>query len=225
MTQLEKSLTPQEALAHYGVKGMKWGRRRSDKELARASASRGKVKRGLTKANVALDAGSKVINEGEKKLIFLPQKDRNKAAARTQARVLGEAAAINRSPQFKGKDLKGNTRLKNAYFKKVEEAAKKTYVEELDVSRTEAWGDFLGVDTRHATNTMRITAARDRIRHADADDQEVLLEMKFETNDLGQIVKINVPEEYLKHSDGTDETLRSLRGEQFARTILTSRNS
>ena len=42
MTQLEKSLTPQDALAHYGVKVMKWGRRRSDTELAKASVGRSK---------------------------------------------------------------------------------------------------------------------------------------------------------------------------------------
>ena len=196
-SEMSMSDRVEEFLAHFGVKGMKWG--------VRKDGSRGAIRRTATKANTALGAGAKVVQEGEKKLIFLPQAARNRAASKTQARVLAEAAVINRSPQFKGKDLKGNTRLKNAYFKKVEEAAKTVYAEELNISRTEAWGEFLGVDTRAATNQMRISAAVDRIQHAEDDGREILLEMNFETDELGHIVKVNVPEKYLKHADGEGE--------------------
>lgn len=188
------SPSPQDA-KHFGVKGMKWGIRKSD-------GSRGVIRRGATKANVGLSAGVKVINEGEKKLIFLPQAHRNKAAAVTQTRVLAEAARINRSPQFKGKDLKGNTRLKNAYFKKIEESAKTIYAQELGISRTEAWGEFLGVDMSPATSRMRITVLSDQLAHSA--DSVVLLEMNFETDDLGQVVNINVPDQFL-HSNIDDE--------------------
>ncbi len=186
-----------DVLAHYGVKGMRWG--------VRKDKPRGAIRRGATKANVALNAGAKVIDEGEKKLIFLPQKNRNKAAAATQTRVLAEAAAINRSAQFKGKDIKNDTRLRNAYFKKVEAAARETYAEELGIARTEAWGEFLGVDTRAATNQMRITAAANRIKHAD-EEVEVLLELNFVTDELGHIVDVKVPQKYLEHSGLEDRS-------------------
>lgn len=178
---------------HYGVPGMKWGIRKSN------GGSRGVIRRGATKANVALSAGAKVIGEGEKKLIFLPQKNRNKAAAVTQTRVLAEAVSINKSPQFKGKDLKGNTRLKNSYFKKIEEAAKTIYAEELNISRAQAWGEFLGMET--SETAMRISVARSRIKHSAESDREVVLELNFETNELGQIISIDIPEEFMAHAD------------------------
>ena len=184
-------------LEHFGVKGMRWGVRKSEGGGG-ASKQRGKIRRAATKANVALDAGAKIIREGEKKLIFLPEKNRADAASKTQTRMLGAAAKVNRSAEFKGKDIKNNPELKRQYFDRLTEEAKTIYAEELNISRTEAWGEFLGVDTRSATNQMRINAAVDKIRHAE-EDTETLLVMNFITDDLGHVVDISVPDEYLKH--------------------------
>lgn len=178
-------------LFHYGVKGMKWGVRNKD-------GGRGKIRRGITKANVAADAGAKVIREGEKKLIFLPLKNRADAANRTQARMLSAARRVNKQPQFKGKDIKNSPQLKRSYFDKLQNEAKTIYAEELGISRTEAWGEFLGVDTSATTQQMRINIAVDKIRHAE-EDKEILLELNFVTDDDGFVTDIIVPDKYLKH--------------------------
>lgn len=192
-TQTEKQFdSPQDALAHYGVKGMRWG-------VTTKSGERGKIRRGLTKANVSLDAGAKIIREGEKKLIFLPLKNRQDAASRTQTRMLGTARRVNKDPQFKGKDIKNNPELKRAYFERLKEEAKTIYAEELNISRTEAWGEFLSVDTTATTNQMRFNAAVDRIKHAEDGGAVTLLEMNFVTDDLGHVIDIKVPNKYLKH--------------------------
>lgn len=202
-TQSEQQFaTPQEALAHFGVKGMKWGVRKSESGggSGGGGGERGKIRRGLTKANVATDAGAKIIREGEKKLIFLPNKNRADAASRTQTRMLGAARRVNKDPEFKGKDIKNNPELKSKYFEKLKEEAKTIYAEELNISRTEAWGEFLSVDTSATTQQMRINAAVDKIRHADGDaDKETLLELNFVTDDLGHVTDIKVPNKYLKH--------------------------
>lgn len=202
------AMSPDEAakqLFHFGVKGMKWGVRKGEVSGPMAPAKeRGSFKRGATKANVALQAGAKVVEDGEKKLIFLPQKNRNKAAAVTQTRVLGLAAEINNSAQFKGKDLKTDPALRDAYFKKVEKAAKDIYAEELHLARTEAWGDFFGVDTSSTRAQMRITGAAKPIKHAAdgvVEEGEVLLELNFKFNELGQISDVTVPEKFLEHDD------------------------
>lgn len=192
--------TPQEALAHFGVKGMKWGVRKSDSGGGSGGGGeRGKIRRGLTKANVATDAGAKIIREGEKKLIFLPHANRQQAAQRTQTRMLSAARRVNKDPQFKGKDIKNNAELKSKYFEKLKEEAKTIYAEELNISRTEAWGQFLNVDTSATTQQMRINAAVDRIKHADDENVETLMVMDFVTDDLGHVIDIKVPNKYLKH--------------------------
>lgn len=194
ISTVDRGETAVDEIFHFGVKGMKWGVRNND-----SGGGRGKFKRGLTKANAALEAGGKVIREGEKKLIFLPQENRNKAASATQTQVLAAARTINKSPQFKGKDLKGNTRLRNAYMKKVEAAAKDIYADELGIARTEAWADFLG--TKVDTTSMRITAISNRVQHAEEDDGlETLMEMNFDFDELGHIIKVNVPDKYLSHT-------------------------
>lgn len=52
---MDSTLTPEDFLAHYGVKGMKWGVRRSDDQLARAASRRESIK------EVGLNAKSKVF--------------------------------------------------------------------------------------------------------------------------------------------------------------------
>lgn len=196
MSEMTTAQRGEQAVAemfHVGVKGMKWGVRKSD-----SAKGRGAIRRGATKASVSLDAGAKIIQEGEKRLIFLPHQNRQKAAVRTQTRMLAAAASVNQQKQFNGKDIKNNPQLKRSYFNKLQEEAKTIYAEELNISRTEAWGEFLGIDTSSATRQMRITAAVDKISHAD-EDSETLLVMNFVTDDLGHVVDIEVPDEYLKH--------------------------
>lgn len=203
MSTVDRGAVAVAELFHYGVKGMKWGVRKDD---GGAPKERGKIRRGATKASVSLDAGAKIIREGEKRLIFLPEKNRADAAKRTQYRMLAAAAKVNSDPQFKGKDIKNDAPLKKAYFNRLKEEAKTIYAEELNISRTEAWGEFLNVDTSATTQQMRINAAVDRIRHAD-EATETLLEMNFITNELGHVTDIEVPEKYLKHFEDNEYTI------------------
>lgn len=206
MTPAERGERAAEDLFHFGVKGMKWGVRKEDSGGSGAPRERGKIKRTVTKAGVALDAGATIIREGEKKLLFLPEKHRRKAASRTQTRMLAAAVDVNRSSQFKGKDVKNTRSLKRAYFDKLQEEAKTIYAEELGISRTEAWGEFLGVDTSVATQQMRINAAVDKLRHADMPG-ETLLVMNFITDAAGFVTDIKVPDEYLAHFADNELTL------------------
>lgn len=177
-------------LEHYGVPGMKWG--------VRKARPRGKIRRGLTKANVATKAGAKVIGEGEKKLIFLPEKARNDAASGTHSRVLGEARKINKDPQFRHKDLKRDPALKKAYFDQVESKAVKIYQEELAKARIRVSADLIDSFMNPNRDSLSITAPRDRLQHDD-NNEEVLLQLDFDLDELGQIADVTVPDKFLAH--------------------------
>ena len=201
MTTAQRGEQAVAELFHFGVKGMKWGVRKSEASGGSSgSAGRGKIRRGITKASVSLDAGAKVIREGEKKLIFLPLKNRQDAASRTQTRMLAAARRVNKDPRYKGKDIKNNPRLKRSYYDRLQEEAKTIYAEELNISRTEAWGEFLNIDTSMTTNQMRINAAVDKIKHDD-EDLETLLVLDFDLDENGLVKDMALPPGFLEHSE------------------------
>lgn len=176
-----------------GVKGMKWGVRKDNG----TPSNRGPVRRAATKANVALNAGAAGIQKGEKKLIFLPQKNRQDAASKTQMRILGVAAEINRSPEFKGKDIKNNPDLKKKYYDEVSKNVKNIYEEELNVARVQAFKDL--IETVNRNEEIAVRARKDRLQHDgldDDDDYEILMVLKFDTDDNGLITGAN----QLEHS-------------------------
>jgi hypothetical protein len=194
-------------LQHFGVKGMKWGVRRDN--------GRGKIRRGATKANVALKAGEKVINAGEKKLLFLPQKNRDQAATRTQTRILGIARTLNKDPRYKGKDLKTNPKLKQSYHDAIAQRAAKIYLQELGVARVDAWKEFLGVD-KPSDESIVFRASKDHIEHADTDPTEIVLALNLTLDDLGQVIDVeSVDPSTLEHSGvkGMKWGIRKMRGE------------
>lgn len=196
---VEHSDAGEKFFAHFGVKGMRWGvRKDSSASRSEPKPDRGKVRRAITKGNTALEAGAKVIDKGEKKLIFLPHEARQKAASATQSRVLGEGAAINKDPRFKGKDLKRDPALKEAYFKEVEKRAVDIYKEELNNQRVEVAANMINSLLSPKRDSVTITADADSIRHEDA-DQDILLKLVFEVDELGQIKDVGVPESFLAH--------------------------
>lgn len=183
-------------LTHHGVKGMRWGVRKQ-----RGTSSRGPIRRGITKANTALDAGSHVVNEGEKALVFLPQKHRDMAASATQSRVLGVAREINRNPKYHGKDLKKSPKLKKDYYDEVQKHAMSIYKEELGKARDQAVTDFITSVFDPGGMSMHFSAPRSRVRHDAGEDRVVLLTLNFDVDDLDQIQDVNAVSPSLQQSE------------------------
>lgn len=171
-----------DILVHFGVRGMKWG--------VRKDGPRGAIRRGATKANVALGAGSKAIKEGEARTLFLSPETRDKVNSATQNRVLAQAVQVNRDPRFKGKDIKNNASLKKEYFGEIEQRAHSIYKEELRNARVDAWADLVETVLRPSGDSMSFKANTGKARHAE--DDEVLLTLSFTRNQLGHIVGVEV---------------------------------
>lgn len=200
----------EDYVKHYGVPGMQWGKRKASDSGSGSAPSapkeRGFLRRGLTKTGTALSAGQSVVDKGNDKLIFLPQEKRNQIANGTKNAALGAAISINRSPQFKGKDLNADPKLKQAYHDQVKNAAAKVYKEELAKARVEFAADLIeaAVDARRQRVAMR--APQSAIKHADT-EMGTLLELSFEEDDLGQIKSFDTINEDVKHFDLDEDIL------------------
>lgn len=186
-------------LEHSGVKGMKWG--------VRKDKPRGAIRRGATKANTALSAGASSIDKGEKSLIFMSQQNRNKAASATQTRVLGLAVRTNRDAQFKGKDLKKDPALKEAYYKRIEKGAVTIHREELAKVRTKAALELIDslMDSRHESVSIRTPKPpayqpkHKAVKHADP-EMITILQLNFKKDSLDQVVGVEIEPASLEHS-------------------------
>lgn len=195
-------MTESDFIAHFGVKGMRWG--------VRQAKPRGAIRRGLTKANTALDAGSKVISEGEKHLIFLPHQYRQQAASATQHRVLGVAREINKSPKYHGKDLKTNPRLKRSYHDAVQSHAISIYKEELGRARGQAVVDTIDALFSPSGDSMTFTASRSSFSHADGSKDISVLRLDFERDEFDQItnvVAVDLIDDSLEQMDISSDVL------------------
>lgn len=208
LTQTDLKNRGEAFIAQSGVKGMRWGHRKTDASdggAPKVLKDRGKIRRGLTKANTAKKAGRAGIDKGEESLIFLPQKYRNQAATATQQRVLGVAMRVNKDPQFKGKDLKRDPELKEAYYKKIRKEVGPIYREELAVARSNAAFDVIDayMDARRETVSVRTPAPpayqpKHKLEHAV--EMVTLVTFKFKKNELGQVVGIDIDPASLEHS-------------------------
>lgn len=143
----------EKSLEHYGVKGMRWGVRRSDKQLARAAQDRKAKKRLAAKNDVMPKKGPSASND----VMPVSSDDYTRAAnAKKTARTLGTKALSNQELQ----DLNNRMNLERQYAKmnqkpvpRYKEAGKKfldKYIEN-EVGAL-ARGDYKGTTTYKAGN-------------------------------------------------------------------------
>lgn len=124
-TELQHDVT--EFLAHYGVKGMQWGRRRSRESLAKASSNRSEKNSPDQKATAKqVKKELKADNKWAKKATTMKAQVAvyNKTAELMNKAGLGKT---NSDPRFKGKQpLSGNNiPLRQAYLDTVSSTANK----------------------------------------------------------------------------------------------------
>lgn len=92
--------TFEETLEHYGVKGMKWGVRRSDEELRKAASGSGKKAAKAAKKLEKRDEKWEKDSRSMKKFVEI----NNKMADRLNGPD-GEFAKLNNNPKYKGKEF------------------------------------------------------------------------------------------------------------------------
>lgn len=199
--------TIEQTLAHFGVKGMKWGVHR-ERAAAGNKRSQRKLKRGDKRfARKADDPffAAKVYNEAVK----ITNKN--------------HVDRINNKPQYKDKDFSRDTPLRRKYYKEhkdafLSELEKAAASRGLSPSGTKKFGVMEGTN-----NDWRIIV-RDVTAHAD--DEGFLV--KIEYDDKGYIVKMVVEDESLMQAeDDVDAVLAhfGVKGMKWGQRLRSSRGT
>jgi hypothetical protein len=187
--------TVDDVLAHFGVKGMKWGvRKASDssskpQKMSKMTDDKG---RQLTKADAKWAGKSSSTGKGVSAY--------NKAADAMNSHHIDR---INNKPAYKNADFTKDSPLRRKYYKEYE----KTFNDEFNKSLKEAFGD-----SPSGRYTIKSTANMDdgmlpawTVFYADVKHED--FEMKVVvTFKAGKIMKISLSEPVLSHSE-VDEFL------------------
>lgn len=194
--------TPADALRHFGVKGMKWGVRKDDSGSGR-STERGKVRRAATKASTALDAADSAISKT--KMFGLSAERQQKVSNAVKGAALGKAISLRKDPRFRGKDLKKDESLKKEYFDEIANSVKDTFTAELNAARLSEVADYAGsilanvIDISMTPKIQLTGGGLGQIRHDDVSKNPVLLELAFETDNVGHVTEVLTVGGVLKH--------------------------
>lgn len=173
-----------ELVIHYGVRGMKWGVRkdRSGEKLSKVTNSRGER---ITKADAKWERSAANRKKG-----FAAY---NKAA---DAMNKTHIPQINNKPEYKGKDLNGDTPLSRRYFKEMETA----FVAEFNQNLRAAFGDSPSGEYKvvayDASIPPKWTIDYTELKH---EDYRVDVDMVLDA--LGHISSISIDDSTLEHAE------------------------
>lgn len=188
-------------LKHYGVKGMQWGVRKT--EADGSPRQRGKIRRGMTKAGDASEAGQKITSNSNNRLkaVALPQENRDSVLGDVQAHMLGAALGMKKDPRFAGKDIKYDAPLRETYRKEMEKIAQDYYSKRLREEYT-----LLGLQVAETAvragydyNKKRVAIKQAAANEATHADSGAHMYLDFEYDDQGFISEVEATEGELKH--------------------------
>lgn len=201
---LEHSLemTAEEFLAHYGVKGMRWGVRRAgdtsassiDRASARYNATKvGKVTNNITRA---LDSAPATVVRAAIGVAVPPLVVNHIVRAAWANR--DNRHRINNKPEYKGKNLKKNPELRKKYNKEQQDAFKKALMDPRGMRLAET---KLRVSGEAGSTHWRVTVVTGKDLHH-ADDNTIIVDLEYD--DMGFIIDMKVAEP-LKHMEDLDD--------------------
>ena len=181
------------ALAHIGVKGMKWGVRRAEKQIAKGNATLAKADAKWQDRIYSTRGASKVHNN---------------VIRRMRGRE-GDLAKIKNDPKYKGKDLTFASPLRDQYYQDIRVAyAMNTAKATAEVHGTSPSGRLKTTVVTNGEKTVIGLQVEDVVvEHADATENLLFI---FKFDDEGFVVDAELAKGPMEHTGTTAELAEAL---------------
>jgi hypothetical protein len=182
-----------KALAHIGVKGMKWGVRRAEKQIAKGNATLAKADAKWQDRIYSTRGASKVHNN---------------VIRRMRGRE-GDLAKIKNDPKYKGKDLTFASPLRDQYYQDIRVAyAMNTAKATAEVHGTSPSGRLKTTVVTNADKTVIGLQVEDVVvEHADTTENLLFI---FKFDDEGFVVDAELAKGPMEHTGTTAELSEAL---------------
>lgn len=186
-----------DVLAHFGVKGMRWGHRKTETPRQQSFRAAAKAKKAEKKEAKADSKWEKSIYTTKGAIAV-----HNNVADQMNSEILPR---LNGKSKYKDKNLYDDPKLEKEYFKEYEKLTDQAYSKAITAVHGSSPSGKKTATYVNDAEGARIVITDSTVKHADSDEPDLVFLLKLDAR--GLVSEMNEAEKQIEHADNVDNFL------------------